>query len=628
MCGIVGFTGTPDKNNLKKMSDCIFHRGPDDDGFIETPNFSFGFRRLAIIDLTNDLYPLTNEDGSIQVICNGEIYNFKALKEELMKLKHKFRTNSDTEIIAHGYEEWGEDVVNHLRGMFVFVLYDHNKDQMMIARDRIGIKPFYYAEIDGRLVFSSEIKAIIAGSKVDTEPDDNAVYNFLAYRIHDIDKNTFFANIKRVLPGHYMIIDNQSNFRTEKFWNPTINTNFAPSKSDKEYALEFREKFLETVDLHLIGDVPVGTTLSGGLDSSGITSVAAKLYKERYHGSLMDADAKDVKLPNEMYSFSAVHPGETVNEEEYIDTVVEFTGVESIKVQPDIDKFWEELDTWTYFQEEPVISGAPYAYYVVMREARKKVTVILSGQGGDELLAGYIPYFMSYFQSAMDQGQPFKGLSELYAGKDIYVKFVLSKLDGMLHKANQIRGADFLNKPSDSEVPEFKHKRNLNERLFQDVTSTTTPCLLRYEDKNSMANSLESRVPFYDHEMAEFAFNLPIDQKIKHGWNRFVYRNAMQGLMPEKNRLRRSKIGFTNPEWEWIERKKEKFVEIFNSDTFRSRKYWDADKIMIGFEKALSGELRGDILFFWRVFSVEMWLRTFVDKFETVDTSKLVHFRK
>lgn len=627
MCGIAGFTGAPDRNKLKKMTDSIFHRGPDDDGFIETPSFSIGFRRLAIIDLTDDIYPLTNEDESIQVVCNGEIYNYKELHTELKSKGHKFRTNSDTEVIAHGYEEWGMDVVNHMRGMFACVVYDKNKDIIFIARDRIGIKPFYYAEIDGHLAFSSEIKAILSAFDVNREADDLAVYKFLAYRIHDIDKNTFFQNVKRLLPGHYMVIDNQENFRVEKYWNPTFNPNFAPSKSDEEYASEFRDKFLETVDIHLIGDVPVGTTLSGGLDSSGITSLAAKLYRERYHGSEIEVDMKNVELPNKMYSFSAVHPGETVNEENYIDSVVDYTGVESVKVVPNVDEFWKELDTWTYFQEEPVISGAPYAYYVVMREARKKVTVILSGQGGDELLAGYIPYFMSYWQSALDQGHVKQALSELYDGKDIYLKYIYSKIDGWLHRDNQIRPTEYLNKPSDLDMPEFKHKRNLNERLFQDVTSTTTPCLLRYEDKNSMANSLESRVPFYDHEMAEFIFNLPMDQKIKHGWNRFVYRNAMKGLMPEQNRLRRSKIGFTNPEWEWIERKKEKFVEIFNSDSFRSRKYWDADKVLLGFQKALNNEQRGDILFFWRVFSVEMWLRRFVDDFKTLDTSKLVHFR-
>jgi asparagine synthase (glutamine-hydrolysing) len=626
MCGIAGFTGAPDPTRLKKMTDSIFHRGPDDDGRIETPNFSVGYRRLAMIDLTSGIYPLTNEDGSIEVESNGEIYNFKELKAELIKLNHKFKTNCDTEVIAHGYEEWGIDVVHKMRGMFVSVIYDKKKESLIILRDRIGIKPFYYAEVDGRLAFSSEIKGILAGFDVDREPDESSVYKFLAYRIHDTDKNTFFKNIKRLLPGHFMVIESDGNFRIEKYWNPTFNQSFSPAKSDAEYAGEFREKFLETVDLHLISDVPVGTTLSGGLDSSGITSLAAKLYKERYHGSKMTADATD-SLPQKMYSFSAVHPGETVNEEEYIDAVVDYTGVESVKVVPNVDKFWEELDTWTYFQEEPVISGAPYAYYVVMREARKKVTVILSGQGGDELLAGYIPYFMSYWQSAFDQGQPIQALSELYKGSDIYFKYILSKIDGWMHSKNQIRPTDYLNKPGEVDIPAFKHKRNLNERLFQDVTSTTTPCLLRYEDKNSMANSLESRVPFYDHVMAEFIFNLPIDQKIKHGWNRFVYRNAMKGLMPEKNRLRRSKIGFTNPEWEWIERKKEKFIEIFSSAEFKSRKFWNADKVLAGFKDALENDQRGDILFFWRVFSVEMWLRTFVDKFETIDTSKLVHFR-
>lgn len=615
MCGIVGFTGPQDEKTLKRMSDSIFHRGPDDDGFIQTENFSVGFRRLAIIDLTENIYPLSNEEGDVEVVLNGEIYNYEELREILKRKKHKFKTGSDTEVIVHGYEEWGENVVQYLRGMFVFVLVDKTKNQMMIARDRVGIKPFYYAEVDGRVVFGSEIKALFSGFNISREPDEQSIYKFLAYRIHDIDRNTFFKNVKRVLPGHYMIFDERNNFRSEKYWNPTYNANFASEKSDTEYAEEFRELFLETVDLHLIGDVPVGTTLSGGLDSSGITSLAAKLYEEK-------------KNAGKMYTFSAVHPGETVNEEEYIDEVVNYTGVESIKAVPSVDKFWEELDTWTYFQEEPVISGAPYAYYVVMREARKYVTVILSGQGGDELLAGYIPYFMSYWQSAFDQGHATKGFAELFAGRDLYTKYVLTKLDDMLHKKNQIRPTQFLNKPEQVDIPAFQHKRNLNERLMQDVTSTTTPCLLRYEDKNSMANSLESRVPFYDHVMAEFVFNLPMDQKIKHGWNRYVYRNAMKGLMPEKNRLRRSKIGFTNPEWEWIERKKENFIEIFNSDSFRSRKFWNADSVIEGFEQALQNKLRGDILFFWRLFSVEMWLRIYVDDFKTLDTSKLVYFRK
>lgn len=614
MCGIVGFSGAPDQKVLAKMNHSIFHRGPDDESLYETPNFSIGFRRLSIVDLSKNIYPIYNETKDICVVLNGEIYNYVELREELKSLGHKFKTKSDTEVIVHGYEQWGEDVVLKLRGMFVYVIHDILKDELFIARDRLGIKPLYYTEIGGRIAFASEIKALFAGFKVDREIDENSVFQFLAYRLHDVDQNTFFKNVKRLLPGHKMHIDKLGNYHIQKYWYPAFNPEFRSKTSDEVYAEEFREKFLETVKLHMIGDVPVGTTLSGGLDSSGITSLAAKFHKESGN-------------KEKFYSFSAIHPGETVNEEEYIDSVIEFSGAESIKVIPSVEDFWNEISTWTYFQEEPVISGAPYAYYVVMREARKHVTVILSGQGGDELLAGYIPYFMSYWQSAWDQGRPLKALSELYSGKDLYLKYVLAKIDQKLKSGNQINPAEFVKRPDTYQKPAFKHKRNLNERLFEDVNSTTTQCLLRYEDKNSMAHSLESRVPFYDHVMAEYVFNLPIDQKIKKGWNRYVYRNAMKGLMPEKNRLRRSKIGFTNPEWEWIERKQDKFIEIFSSKEFNSRNIWNGTKILEGFKKALKNELRGDILFFWRVFSVEMWMRTYVDDFKVVDTSKLVHFR-
>ncbi len=618
MCGIVGFTGTPDTPKINAMMQSIFHRGPDDGASMEKEHFTVGFRRLAIIDLSKNIYPIKNEDNTIEVFLNGEIYNYQEVREDLKSKGHKFKTESDTEVIVHGYEEWGEDVVQKLRGMFVFTLYNQKKDELIIARDRVGIKPFYYAEIDNRIIFGSEIKGLLAGFDINREADDESVYKFLVSRVHDINKNTFFKNIKRLLPGHLMVIDNQGNYRIEKYWNPTFNPNFASVKSDTEYANEFREIFQESVRLHMIADVPVGVTLSGGLDSSGVTSLASKIWKE-----------KNGDKP--FYTFSAVHPGETVNEEDYIDNVVKETGVTPIKVVPNVDKFWEELDMWTYFQEEPVISGAPYAYYVVMREARKYVTVILTGQGGDELLAGYIPYFMSYLQSAMDQGKYYDALREIFKGKDLYFKYFLSKLDGIMKKDNQIKPKSVMNESFLNTMSyvkkDFSHKRNLNERLFEDVTSSTTPCLLRYEDKNSMAHSLESRVPFFDHVVAEYIFNLPIDQKIKMGWNRYIYRQAMQGHMPEKNRMRRSKVGFTNPEWEWIERKKEKFIEIFNSPSFRSRKYWDADKVLQAFDLAIKGELRGDILFFWRLFSVEMWLRTYVDAFQVRDTEKLVHWR-
>lgn len=612
MCGIVGFSGRPDTETLNRMRDAIFHRGPDDAANLEEENFSVGFRRLAIIDLSENIYPIHNEEQSISVFLNGEIYNYQALREELEELGHKFKTESDTETIAHGYEEWGENVVKHLRGMFAFVLYDKTKDELLIARDRLGIKPFYYAEVGKRIVFGSEIKGLLAGFDIKRDVDEDSLYKFLTSRIHDTNNDTFFKNIKRLLPGHLMIIDSQGNHRVEKYWNPTYSSKFASEKSDEQYAKEFRDIFIEAIKLHLIADVPVGVTLSGGLDSSGITSIASKLYKENH--------------PNtKFYSFSAVHPGETINEEEYIDNIVEHTGVESVKITPSVETFWEELNTWVYFQEEPVISGAPYAYYTVMREARKYVTVLLTGQGGDELLAGYIPYFMTYLQSAIDNGKFLEAFRETVAGRDLYTKFFVDNLIQKLKKDNTINPSHMIINTNNTEFIRPQATRNLNKRLFEDVTSLTTPSLLRYEDKNSMANSLESRVPFFDHIVVEYIFNLPIDQKIKNGWTRHIYREAMKGLIPEKNRLRRSKIGFTNPEWEWIERKKEKFIEIFESDSFKSRKFWKADLILQNFKDTLDGKMKGDVLFFWRVFIAEMWMRTYVDNFTVLDTKLLVN---
>lgn len=605
MCGLAGFTGKPSSEVLEHMTDSIKHRGPDDAAYIVNSNFSVGFRRLAIIDLSKNIYPIKNESKTIELVLNGEIYNYQELRDELKEKGHQFVTESDSETIVHGYEEWGQEVVEKLRGMFVFALLDKQKDELFIARDRLGIKPLYYAQRDGRLVFASEIKAIFKSDlNIPTDPDDKAIYRFLNYRIHDIDENTFFEYIKRLMPGHFMTVKADGSFDIKRYWEPTVNKEFKSRKSDEEYAEEFKEVFSEAVDLHLIADVPVGVTLSGGLDSSGITSLSKKLYDERYPDQ-------------EIIAFSAVHPGETVDESEYIDKVVEHTGITSVKIQPEVEKFWEDFDTWLGYQEEPVISGAPYAYYTVMREARKKVTVLLSGQGGDELLAGYIPYFLTYMKSAWSEKRLWSMLRETWMGKDLYFPFFFKKLKAKYAKKPEISPRNNLSPEFLEEfaglMSEAEYSDNLNERLFLDVTKNTSPSLLRYEDKNSMANSLESRVPFFDHKVVEYIFNLPIDQKIKFGWNRFIYRQAMRGVIPEANRTRRSKVGFTNPEWEWIERKADKFREIFSSDTFKGRKYWDNQKVLEDFELTLQNKLSGDVLYFWRLFIVEMWLEKFTD---------------
>lgn len=604
MCGVVGFTGKTNSNILEQMTNSIIHRGPDDAAYIVNSNFSVGYRRLAIIDLSENIYPIKNEKKTIELVLNGEIYNYEELRNELKELGHTFVTGSDSETIVHGYEEWGYDVVNHLRGMFVFILLDKEKNELFIARDRLGIKPFYYSEFEGRLVFGSEIKAIFNQFPISREPDESSIYRFLTYRVHDTNENTFFKEVKRLMPGHFMIINENSSFEIKKYWEPEFNPEFKSRKSDEEYSEEFKEIFTEAVDLHLIADVPVGVTLSGGLDSSGITALSKELYDKKY------PNAKQ-----EIIAFSAVHPGEKIDESEYIDEVVNATGIKSVKINPQVDRFWEDLDEWVYFQEEPVISGAPYAYHSVMREATKDVTVLLSGQGGDELLAGYIPYFMSYVTSAIDEKRFLSLARETWMGKDLYFPFIYKRFKERRAPEDPLSALRMLNdefKNNNKDLgTEFKSSRNLNERLFFDVTRDTTPSLLRYEDKNSMANSLESRVPFFDHKVVEYIFSLPIDQKIKFGWNRYIYRNMMKGIIPELNRIRRNKVGFTNPEWEWIERKADKFREIFSSEDFKSRPYWNAETVQKEFNETLEGKRKGDYLIFWRLFITEMWIRSY-----------------
>lgn len=609
MCGIVGFTGEPDSEKLEAMMNCIAHRGPDDDAKFEQEHFQLGMRRLAIIDLTDDIYPLPNETKDVFCVFNGEIYNYQPLREELKGLGHTFATESDTEVIIHGYEEWGTKCWSRLRGMFVIILYDAKQDQLYIVRDRLGIKPVYYAEVDGRVVFSSEIKAIVRNWDVDPAPDDISVWRFLNSRVHDDSKHTFFANIKRLMPAHFMQIEADGNFRIERYWELKTTTEFKSTKSDEDYAADFREKFIESMKLHLISDVPVGVTLSGGLDSSSVTCIARKLINE---GTSMHTDQ------NKLMTFSALHPGETIDESEYINEVVKYAQTDPHAVVPNVDEFWNEVETWMYYQEEPTISTAPYAYYSVMREAHKFVKVLLSGQGGDELMAGYIPYFMSYIQSAQDANAVWELLRESVQGFDLYAPFIKQKFDTLISKSKQLDARSMLNIDAETmdatkERIQHKHYRNLNKRLLFDLTEGSVPNLLRYEDKNSMAHSIESRVPFLDHEFVEFVHSLPIDQKIKHGWNRYVYRNAMKGLMPEKNRLRRSKIGFVNSEWEWLQAKSAQISEIFSSEEFKSRKYWHADRVLENFQAWVKGEIRGDGLFFWRVLSTELWLRIYVD---------------
>ena len=609
MCGIAGFTGR-DPQLLEAMLASIEHRGPDSWGAEVGEEFTVGMRRLSIVDIEGGEQPIRSERTGACIVFNGELYNNAELRGELVRAGHRFMSDhSDTETVLRAYEEWGASCVTHLIGMFAFAIVDPRSSEMYLARDRLGIKPLYYHATPGRLCFASELKALFQDPRIPRAPDMGVLYQFLLHRVHDAGEETFFQGVKRLLPGHFMTVAADGRTVVKKYWAPEVNPDFSSSRSDAEYAGAFGELFERVIRRHMIADVPVGVSLSGGLDSSGVASVMA---------SLMGSGA-DTHTQGSLHTFSALYPGQSIDESKYVHSVERHVHSVPHYAYPTVDEFWDEIAEWVWYQEEPTISSAPYAYYSVYRIAKGQVKVILSGNGGDELLAGYVPYFRTYLSSATDQRHFLAAIREVVLGRDLYAKFARELLER--HRPGgprQFSMPDFLTAaPADLAEFDYHPSRNLNVRLADDVLRYSTPNLLRYEDKNSMAFSIESRVPFLDHELVEFIFQLPIDQKIKMGWNRYVYRQAMKGKMPEANRTRRSKIGFTNPETAWTHARAPLIKDVFSSATLSSRGIFDSGRLLQEFDAWLGGK-PGDGLAFWRVLVTELWLRRYVDSPVTV----------
>ncbi|MGO9334761.1 MAG: asparagine synthase (glutamine-hydrolyzing) [Acidimicrobiales bacterium] len=604
MCGIAGFTGR-DPELLAAMLASIEHRGPDSWGAEVGEEFTVGMRRLSIVDIEGGEQPIRSEQTGSCIVFNGELYNNAELRRELVRAGHRFVSDhSDTETVLRAYEEWGTSCVTHLTGMFAFAIVDPRSREMYLARDRLGIKPLYYHATPGRLCFASELKALFQDPRIPRAPDMGVLYRFLLHRVHDAGEETFFAGVKRLLPGHFMTVSQDGRNTMTRYWAPEVNSEFSSSRTDSEYAEDFEELFERVIRRHMIADVPVGVSLSGGLDSSGVSSVMA---------SLMGSGA-DTHTEGSLHTFSALYPGQSIDESDYVHSVEAYVKSVPHYAYPTVDEFWDEIAEWVWYQEEPTISSAPYAYYCVYRIAKGRVKVILSGNGGDELLAGYLPYFRTYLSSAMDQRHFLAAIREVVLGRDLYTKY-----------ARELAATRRPGGPRPFSMPEFltatpavlaefdyRPSRNLNLRLADDVLRYSTPNLLRYEDKNSMAFSIESRVPFLDHDLVEFIFQLPVDQKIKRGWNRYVYRQAMKARMPEVNRTRRSKIGFTNPEAAWTRQRAPQIREVFSSSRLSSRGIFDSGRLLEEFDAWLGGK-PGDGLAFWRVLVTELWLRRYVD---------------
>jgi len=610
MCGIGGFYKTQaNEKLLNRMNELMAHRGPDGCGVFLEGSVGLAHRRLSIIDKKGGVQPMKSGDGRYAIVLNGEIYNYIELRDELRVLGHEFRTSSDTEVVLAAYAEWGEECFERFNGMWGLAIYDAQKDELVLSRDHFGIKPVYYARVGGGVVFSSELTPIVESGLIEKAPNDRVVYRYLNFRVHDDGRETFFKGVERLLPGELMRV-NSKGAKIKSYTSFYDDLKMLAKKGDRydgQARQEYRERLEAAIRLRLRSDVPVGTSLSGGLDSSAVAVLISRLMEQE-----KDATAS---VGGEQNVFSAVFPGSANDEEKYVDAAVEACGkaVKVHKVRPTADEFKENLLDFLGAQEEPTISTGPYAQYEVMREASRHVKVLLDGQGADETMAGYLPYYFVYLRQ-LRRENIWRFVGESLGSLDVLAKFGWMQMREKFKKKTNVRAlldSDF--------AREFKSEKfavvqdSLKLRLMDDLFKNSIPALLRYEDRNTMHFGIEGRVPFLDKDLVSFVFSLDDTAIIKRGWNKRILRDSLDGVLPEMIGKRRNKIGFTTPEQEWFLRLKNFFYGVFMSEGFAGRKYFRQSAVVEAFEGFVSGKNTLGSMTFWRMACVELWLRRYFD---------------
>jgi asparagine synthase (glutamine-hydrolysing) len=602
MCGIAGQYcldgAAPDEKLLTEMSRRLTHRGPDGEGTHIHRNTGIIHRRLAIIDLSDEgLQPMTSEDGTLWVVFNGEIYNYVELREELIAKGHRFHSHSDTEVILHAYEEWGPDCLTRFNGMWAFAILDEKKEELFCARDRFGIKPFYYTIVNGSFLFASEIKALLAHPAVGTKPDDEILGTYLSWGVLDHTERTMFEGILQLRPAHAMRVTRDGPQQPFRYWDLIVNPEVRSVVPDEAVASEVLEKLTDATRIHLRSDVAVGTCLSGGIDSSTLTVLINNLIRSEAPAGV-GARQK---------TFSVVFSDKRFDESKYIDEIVSATGVDAHRTEPQPEQLWDDINRLVYMQDEPFGSLSIYAQYCVMRLAKEQVEVVLDGQGADELLAGYLAYQGSYLRGLISTFRWGTALREVTGSLRHHRGFFHSALRQLFVRRGR-RGL-----LASRVTPLDRYGGRLDAILARELTSTNLPALLHYEDRNAMAFSIESRVPFLDYRFVEYVASLPLDQKLRSGVTKIALRNAIRGIVPDHIRCRMDKMGFVTPEEVWMQDALRPFVlEVLSSPTFSGRKYWNSEAAVRDYLAFLEGR-SGYSPEVWRIVCTELWLRTFFD---------------
>lgn len=636
MCGIVGFNWE-DKSLVRRMTETIVHRGPDESVLFTDSGVSLGMRRLSIIDLKKGIYPLTNEDKDIFVIFNGEIYNFQKLREMLEQKGHFFRTKTDGEVIVHLYEEYKENFVKFLNGMFAICIYDSRQKEIILARDRVGIKPLYYWFNKGNLVFASEIKSILELNSVKREVNKAAMNQYFALR-YNASEETLFQDIKRLLPGNYIRFSlEDKSLIISKYWDINIEEKSKGSLSSFEKKLF--ELLKDSVKKQLISDVPLGVFLSGGLDSSAIVMLMNMIRKE-----------ENSNAPIRTYSVGFAN-GEKINETKYAKQISELFGTEHKEffIEPDVAKLLPKI---AWHCDEPMADSALIPVYLLSASAKKTSTVILTGDGGDEIFAGYDHYrflkatnaaskfpLFSTLAPIISKSIPLKTWDKFYKhssdlGKSAYkrgdnviraIKNNKAKayyeLNGIfdederkeLLKANYFDKVDY-----DAIDKEFYEKRlkadYLKQVQFFDFKRLLAESFLMKTDRMSMAKSIEARVPLLDHRIAELAFSMPSRYKLKgFSTTKYVFKRALRKHLPREI-VERKKQTFHVPVENWLDKELKPIVsDLLNTTQLFRQGILDPYQV----KKILDNYKSGKLFYarqIWTLLSFELWHRQFIQR--------------
>ena len=624
ICGKINFHNEPvDETLLKRMASTIAHRGPDDEGIYVKDGIGLGHRRLSIIDLSPLAHqPMSNEDGTIWIVFNGEIYNFLDLKKDLIKRGHIFRSHSDTEVILHLYEEEGTECVQKLRGMFAFAIWDDNNKSLFLTRDRVGKKPLYYWYDKNTFVFASEIKAILQDITFQRRPDYLAIHHYLTFQDVPSPLNAF-EGIKKLPPAHYLILKN-GQIEIKRYWK----LSYLPKHKlgVEEIKREIVERLKEAVKIRLISDVPLGAFLSGGIDSSATVALMA---------GMMDEPVK---------TFSIGFKEESYNELRYAKMVAERYKTDHTEfiVEP---KAMEVIDKLVWHYNEPFADSSAIPTYYVSKLAREHVTVILNGDGGDENFAGYGRYAANEFSRKIHNFFPTPAARAILPfvmllphGKDPknffwrlkrflqeYLKSpelrnghwlchftneMKSELytDGFTDKVSVDSFELLFDKYRDAEADSF-----LDKTLYADVMMYLPDDLLVKVDVASMANSLEARSPFLDHEFMEFVAGIPSELKLKGRTTKYILKEALRGILPDEV-LFREKMGFGVPIDHWFRNElRDMAYDVILSERAIARGYFKKEAVEKILDEHVSGKWNWHY-HIWNLLMLELWHRMFIDQ--------------